>query len=136
MKLIDKDALVAEIEKRIKVLQENPYENHKTICHLDSLKQSINSLEVKEVDLNKEIDNYFDDYKLAKKEECWLNHDQAHIFAKHFFELGVNASNPLTWEDIRLIAEIGDKFMNSEESDNLSEKDYYKEIFKRFKAQK
>ena len=42
----------------------------------------------------------------------------------------------LTWQDIRLISEIGEKFMNSEESDNLSEEEYYTEIFNRFKAQK
>lgn len=53
MKLIDKDALVEEIERRIKILQKNPYENHKTICHLDSLKQSLDTLEVKVVDLEK-----------------------------------------------------------------------------------
>lgn len=47
--LIDKDAVLAEIEKRIKVLQKHPMENHKTICHLDSVKQSVNSLEVTEV---------------------------------------------------------------------------------------
>lgn len=57
MKLIEKDALLAEIDRRIKVLQKNPYENHKTICHLDSLKQSIDTLEVKEVDVWKTVDN-------------------------------------------------------------------------------
>ena len=49
MKLIPKDAVLAEIDKRIKVLQKHPMENHKTICHLDSVKQSVNSLEVTEV---------------------------------------------------------------------------------------
>lgn len=47
---IDKSALLAEIDKRIKVLQKQPHENHKTICHLDSLKQYLNTLEVKEVE--------------------------------------------------------------------------------------
>ena len=41
-----------------------------------------------------------------------------------------------TWKDIKLIAEIGVNFMNSEESDNLDEEDYYKEVLNRFKAQK
>lgn len=45
---IDKSALLAEIDKRIKILQKNPHENHKTICHLDSLKQSLDTIEVKE----------------------------------------------------------------------------------------
>lgn len=44
---IPKNALVSEIDRRIKILQNNPYENHKTICHLDSLKQFIDTLEVK-----------------------------------------------------------------------------------------
>ena len=48
--LIDKSALVAKIERRIRVLQDHPMENHKTICHLDSLKQSLDTLEVKEID--------------------------------------------------------------------------------------
>jgi hypothetical protein len=42
----------------------------------------------------------------------------------------------LTWKDIRLISEVGEDFMNSEESDNLSEEEYYTEILNRFKAQK
>lgn len=45
-----KSAIEAEIDKRIKVLQEHSYENHKTICHLDSLKQSLSTLKVKEVE--------------------------------------------------------------------------------------
>lgn len=45
---IKKSTLAAEIERRIKVLQNHPMENHKTICHLDSLKQSLNTLEMKD----------------------------------------------------------------------------------------
>ena len=50
--------------------------------------------------------------------------------------LEVKESLSLTWQDIRLIAELGDGFMNSEKSDNLSEEEYYTEILNRFKAQK
>ena len=42
----------------------------------------------------------------------------------------------LTWQDIRLISEIGESFMNSNESDNLSEEEYYTEILRRFKNDK
>lgn len=67
---IDKSAFVAEIDKRIKTLLKNPHENHKTICHLDSLKQNLNTLEVKEVDLEKEIDKWwcsqFTDYSMKR----------------------------------------------------------------------
>jgi len=45
---IPKSALVAEIERRIKVLQNHPKENHKTICHLDAVKQFLATLEVKD----------------------------------------------------------------------------------------
>ena len=42
----------------------------------------------------------------------------------------------LTWQDIKDIAEIGNDFMNSEESDNLNEEDYYTGILKRFLGKK
>ena len=82
--LIDKEALLAEIDRRIKILQNNPYENHKTICHLDSLKQSCNTLEVKEVDLEMEISKYIA-YNICPPS------DKVKKIAKHFFELGLKA---------------------------------------------
>lgn len=99
MKLIDKDVLVAEIERRIKVLQKNLYENHKTICHLASLKQSLDTLEVKEVDLEKELVDYHNenfspcnDGTLLScetgSELTWYDYER---IAKHFFELGLKA---------------------------------------------
>ena len=48
----------------------------------------------------------------------------------------LGAKEQLTWQDVRLISEIGESFMNSEESDHLSEEEYYTEILNRFKAQK
>ena len=39
-------------------------------------------------------------------------------------------SNPLTWEDIKLIWNITD------EMDNMPEEEFYKEVLNRFKAQK
>jgi hypothetical protein len=96
-------------------------ENHKTICHLDSLKQSINSLEVKEVDLEAELHKFIIEYgPVADLEKC----------AKHFFKLGIQTSNPLTWKDIKLIWNITD------EMDNMPEEMFYTEVLKRFKAQK
>ena len=97
MKLIEKDALLAEIDRRIKVLQKNPYENHKTICHLDSLKQSIDTLEVKEMDLEKHLkedieDVYFDLNGVAVKGATYyLTVEDIKEIAKHFFELGLKA---------------------------------------------
>lgn len=48
-------------------------------------------VEQPEVDLEKEIDAYFDNYEIASKEDCYLTHVQACVFAKHFYELGRNA---------------------------------------------
>ena len=46
----------------------------------------------------------------------------------------------LTWEDIKLISEIGEEYMNSEDSDdfweNEDEEKYYNEILKRFLKEK
>ena len=58
------------------------------------------------------------------------------IIAKHFFELGLNASNPLTWEDISDIDDLLDESLPSSFSDELELKGYYEEVLKRFKAKK
>lgn len=50
------------------------------------LKEKINSLEVKEVDLEKECSKYFEDNDLCVHDDCIK-------FAKHFFELGLNSRN-------------------------------------------
>ena len=128
MQYIDKNAVVAEID-RIK----NTEYNGNTIgddvacCALDMTIVAINTIEVKEVDLEKEIDIWYN--KFATNNGFDWNG-----FAKHFFELGIYSQ--LSWQDIKRLAEIGDAFMNSEESDNLSEDEYYTEILNKFKAQK
>ena len=98
MKLIDKDALVAEIERRIKEIEEmgTPLSPKGTLtnllCH-------INTLEVKEVDLDLEI-------------TLWANAipeirlDDVERLAKYFFELGMRASNPITASDRGTAEEI------------------------------
>lgn len=85
--LIDKDALVAEIEKRIKEIEEiGTYLSPKGI--LTNLLCYINALEVKEVDLKK----YYHDF--LQKE--WFDGNHARTVsgmmfftAKHFYELGL-----------------------------------------------
>jgi Arc/MetJ-type ribon-helix-helix transcriptional regulator len=90
MKLIDKSALVAEIEKLV-----DKCEYHeKSDCDfqeginyaLDELKGKIDTLEVKEVDLDKE-------YKELLKEDPFYNKLVNDIvgkaIARHFFELGL-----------------------------------------------
>ena len=118
MKLIDKDALMAEIEKSVKLLFENNdrlydeygnyfYKNsendyrfyHKldeydwdedriTLTELTEYLFHFNTLEVKEVDLNKEIDRAWDNTSDNFSEEGWKEFED---IAKHFFELGLKA---------------------------------------------
>ncbi len=193
---IPKASLVAEIEKRIKSVEKrlkrnNSYSEEGVISWerdkslYDSYNQFlsfINTLEVKEVDLERLIQKAFiyheshgDDFRsdcqietafrtgfedgfkckgyISKIQENNLKEEIKRYFneqpimtrskgvdyklipsaekiAKHFFELGLNASNPLTWEDIKLIWNITD------EMDNMPEEEFYKEVLKRFKAQK
>ena len=96
--LIDKDDLISKIERiinginlesiedwRYRLQREHDIEVMKNILSL------INTLEVKEVDLEKEIDNYLLTYWNEEREKF------LHPFLKkmcvHFFELGITASN-------------------------------------------
>jgi hypothetical protein len=126
MKLIDKDAVLAEIENIRKHYIEREDFDIGWNKALDKILSIIDTLEVKEVDLEKEIELVKGDYEQV--DVAW-NNDFDYI-AKHFFELGVNASNPLTWKDIKLIWNITD------EMDNMPEEEFYKEVLKRFKTQK
>ena len=94
--LIDKSAVVAEIEKRIKEcdklanaasdnnLSNSLQANELLIRQYTSLLSIIDTLEVKDVDLEKEIDIWYDKFAINNKFD-WNG------FAKHFFELGLNA---------------------------------------------
>ena len=56
--------------------------------------------DIKEADINKEISQFID----TNFEKATIGHKLSlRRIAKHFFELGMQASNPLTWEDILLI---------------------------------
>ena len=84
VQLIDKDALVAEIERRIKEIEEiGTYLSPKGT--LTNLLCYINTLEVEEVDLEEEMDKHWDE---------WAKADGFHSteFAKHFFELGMKVA--------------------------------------------
>ena len=99
--LIDKDALVAEIERRIKELQDLFKEGEKkldsfqkTAIHLciDECKVILNildTLEVKEVDLEKEIDEVIHNYKLNNHKHTSICSVDIEWIAEHFFELGI-----------------------------------------------
>ena len=109
MELIDKDKIVAEIEEAI----DGPAPLHDQqcswedgyYCGLYKAESIIDTLEVKEVDLEKEIDKFYGMYRkngitfsiednqecLDWKEDC--NPDFEIGFARHFFELGMRVSN-------------------------------------------
>ena len=91
MKLIDKDALVAEIERRIKTnkecmlgLRNLDYYQGKVDALNDTL-YFIDTLEVKEVDLEKELDSMITlELKFHKALPSLFD------VAKHFFELALS----------------------------------------------
>ena len=102
MKLIDKAVVVAEIEKLIDEIYAGlPFdslssEEQTALWYVKSIMSSINNLEVKEVDLEKELntlDNiYFELNGIAiKGASNYLVVEQLKEIAKHFYELGLNA---------------------------------------------
>ena len=107
MKLIDKDKIVAEIEKcyneclkRAKVI-EYDYWNAKADAYRNVLIILYGTLEVKNVSLEKKINKYISDnffgsetigfFANRTKEEP--NDQDIALCARHFFELGMRVSN-------------------------------------------
>lgn len=98
--LIDKDAILAEIES---LLDKGKYHEEYDCAYRDgnngalyALKGKVNSIEVKEVDLEEEIKEEY------LKRRCYggrdnmlviLNEPEFNTIAKHFFELGIQVSN-------------------------------------------
>ena len=107
MKLIDKDALVAEIEKRIKCITKEYQESQQPqffllgkINSLENILPFLNTLEVKEVDLWTELGNYIEHYRNRETGYTMFG------IAKHFFELGLSVNNPITAADRGIAEEI------------------------------
>jgi hypothetical protein len=97
--LIDKDVLVAEIRRRIDCcykmcagdldfLQKSYPEHYYSIETYKEILSIIDALEVKEVDLKKEIANQYE-----SNYEEYLTYEEFADIAKHFFELGMQVSN-------------------------------------------
>lgn len=93
MKLIDKDALVAEIERRQKIhfndyhiIGNNSPADYGACNALTQILAFIDTLEVKEVNLEKEVHKFID------KEELHLRLWDVDRIARHFFELGLKAA--------------------------------------------
>lgn len=119
MKLIDKDDLIAKIDKFMyganleadiastgECFNEEVANAKYKLCK--QIKEEIDTLEVKEVDLEKELDKFYGMYRkdgqtfsLEDNEECvdWkvdCNPKFEKSFARHFFELGLKAQNKIT----------------------------------------
>lgn len=105
MKLIDKDKIVAEIERELKNINLNyvsvgshpsDSDTNKKLQdgiskNLQILLSFINTLEVKEVDLEKEIDEVIHNYKLNNHRHTSICAPDIEWIANHFFELGLKA---------------------------------------------
>ena len=96
MKLIDKDKVVAEIERRKKELIElsNDFANQWACGSLDNILSFLDTLEAKDVDLEKEIETldsllYDLDGVAVKGATSYLTVEDVKEIAKRFFELGL-----------------------------------------------
>ncbi len=99
MRLIDKDKAIELIEKAVDEPapshdQQCPWEDGYW-CGLYKAESIIENLEVKEVDLNKEIKDYFDNQPIITRSQGidYQLIPSAEEIAKHFFELGLKAGN-------------------------------------------
>ena len=104
-KLIDKDTVVAEIKRLAEVGRTNvnvfeEYRKEKAVwlqqadvC--DRILSFINTLKVKEVDLQKEIDKEWEKCNPIDEgmgvESAYIHIEAFDMIAKHFFELGLKA---------------------------------------------
>ena len=114
MKLIDKDALVAEIENwkqhtlKCGYAGQGEYEEGNKQGRLDTCEKILSfldSLDVKEVDLEKEIKEVQRYYKTIDEYEGYFATIYASgigWIAKHFYELGLKTQNQITISQQRL----------------------------------
>ena len=113
MKLIDKDAVVAEITKIYDINRSNGYID---VCdEIDNILSFIDTLEVKEVDLEKEVRKFIKDNGTSLEEPdefltTLMQLDDMVMFAKHFYELGLSAQTSTVWHYVS--KEIPTKFGN------------------------
>ena len=91
---IDKDALAAELERKIRT--EQGYSSGDAECGYRDCAREIlsflDTLETKEVDLEEEVDKWYDNE--APKEFEHILYREIENFAKYFFELGLKAKDP------------------------------------------
>lgn len=106
MTVIDKDTLVAKLKFRKEQLERyiNISETADA-CYdeITSVLSWVDTLEVKEVDLEKEYKDFVEEDHVYNK---LVNGIVGKAIAKHFFELGLSASHPITAEDRGTAEEI------------------------------
>lgn len=93
-KYIDKSALVAEIEGRLKALNRDRDFNYLQIKELETLLSFIDTIEAKEVDLEEECKTYLKNNFTSKEAPdefltTQMQLDDMVLFAKHFYDLGL-----------------------------------------------
>ena len=135
MKLIDKDAVVSWVtEKReaalyrqhnLEKIGQETVLNEMIAFELNKIISFLNTLEAKEVDLEKEYKDFVEEDPVYNK---LVNGIVGKAIAKHFFKLGLRST--ITEEDYKLIWNIGD------EIPNMPEEEFFKELLKRYKTQK
>lgn len=86
MKLIDKDALVAEIEKRINF--NKTLNAHSRLDECSAILSFLDTIEVKGVDLKKEIQTWVEDNSVNG-----YYREDVYETAEHFLELGLKAQH-------------------------------------------
>lgn len=99
--LIDKSALVAEIKRRNKEAYGNEWGWAVKCETYSEILSILDTLEVKEVDLGKELNDFIEQQKAWIKDDRVVEYDNGdsfnHIYdleeiAKHFFELGIKVA--------------------------------------------
>lgn len=108
-KYIPKSALLAELNrKKIPFKRDVEDGNYPTyLCAIMDFEDFINTIEVKEVDLEKETKKWWKErLHLNPENKLWMDAHQSVALAKHFYELGLKVSNPITAADRGTAEEI------------------------------
>ena len=118
MKLIDKSAVIAEIERKynqeVQWMKRQGYNEMSTINEYhQGLKDGysdilsfLDALKVKGVDLDNEIEEVKHNYKVDDNRHTSICSADIEWLANHFFELGLSVNNPITAADKGTAEEI------------------------------
>lgn len=95
MKLIDKDKIAAELEKRYEYWREKEFNSHSIeseirMSECQHLMLLLNTIKTKEVNLEKEVEDWVKIGPHTSYPWCTIP-DAIRITAEHFYELGLKA---------------------------------------------